>query len=131
MTTTIEHLSGNALLLTIDTDLTEDQNLRDTVQLVSAEMNARLDQAEAPQTVIVRDAENMRLNFSVLVQALGLTATRGQTAFFSHPNISQVFFVTRNNLVKIAATALSQTQYAGLRASVVPTLDEALEMLEP
>ena len=72
----------------------------------------------------------MRLNFSILVQALGLTATRGEKAFFAHPNIYQVIFVTRNNLVKVAATALSQAQYGGLKASVVSTLEEALAHLD-
>ena len=65
VTTTIERLSGKALLLTIDTDLTEAQNLQDTIKLVSADMNARLDQAEEPQTLVIQDAQHMRLNFRV------------------------------------------------------------------
>jgi len=129
VTTTIEQLSECVILLTIDTDLTEDQNMKEMIQSVSSDLNALLDRVDEPQTLIVQDAQKMRLNFSILVQALGMT-TRGEHSFFAHPNIHQVIFVTLNNLVKVAATALSQSQYGGLKASVAPTLEEALKMLD-
>jgi hypothetical protein len=128
--TTIERLSEQALLVTIDTDLTEGQNLKDMIQTLSAELNAQLDRAERPQTVLVQDAHQTRLNFSILIEALDLTTARGANAFFAHPNIDQVIFVTRNNLARITATILSQPQYGSLKASVAPTLEEALTMLD-
>jgi hypothetical protein len=128
--TTIEQLSERAILLTIDTDLATGENLRVMIKSVGARLNTLFDQAGEPQTLIIQDAHNMRLNFSILVEALGVTAARGESAFFAHDNLDQVIFVTRNNLVRVAATALSQREHGGLKASVVPTLEDALTLLD-
>lgn len=130
MATTIEQLSERAILLTIDTDLPDGQTLKEMIHSASVELNARLDRAEDEQSLVVQDAHQTRLNFSILVEALDLTTARGEGAFFAHPNIRQVIFVTRNNLARIAATALSKPEYGGVEATVVPTLEDALALLD-
>src|SRR6185295_14856525 len=74
------------------------------------------------------DLTEIRMNFGEMVQAMGLL-TRGDLASFVHPNLSQLIVVSTDNMIKIGAAALGQSQYGGRRAIVVPSMQDGLAVI--
>jgi hypothetical protein len=69
--------------------------------------------------------QDLKLSFGDFVQALAMS-TRGEMAFMRHPNIKEIYAIAEGSLVQMAARALTQAQYGGLRVTLCSSLDEAL-----
>ena len=105
-----------------------DFDLRVDTEPYLHEIQVMLDRMDGP-TVYISDLRGFELNFGDLT-ALMSVVTRGDTAVLKHPNLRNIILVASSNMIKLGVSALGQTQYGGLHASVVPTLEEALAAAE-
>jgi hypothetical protein len=121
MSYTVKKLPGEPILISV---MGEAYDIGRDASASAQQLLDLLETLDVP-VFLVADMREIRANFGDVVAGLG-AATRGEAAVFRHPNIREVVVVTTSDLLGMAAKALGQLQYGGLRASVFETLDEAL-----
>lgn len=83
-----------------------------------------LDAATSPARVLL-DLRALKMNFSDLVQGLGMTRSEGK--LFRHPNAAEFVIITTSSLLKLASEALAQVQYGERKVRVFSSPEEAVE----
>jgi len=81
-------------------------------------------EAQTEKVALITDARHIKITFSDIVEGLA-KITQGNI-LASHPNTGQIIVVSGSVLSRMAAKALSQSQYGGVSVLIFETVEEAL-----
>lgn len=121
MSATIKPVSGESLAIVT---YQEPFNPVEDLAYVQDELEHLLAQTGAPLQVVV-DLRQIDLDFSELVQSLGMTSSSSSAASSKSGQI-RLTFVGDSEMVKMAADAYGQAQYGGAEVDMFASLDQAL-----
>ncbi len=105
--------------------MNDDFTLKEDLPVSIQQVGEILDSVETPHCFII-DATKLKMKFGDMVMG-GAIVTRGDSAVFKHPNLTQLVVVTTSDLIETVAKAYSQAQYGSLSVRVFGSLDEAVE----
>ncbi|MGF1503884.1 MAG: hypothetical protein ACFB51_01915 [Anaerolineae bacterium] len=106
-------------------EVSTDFDPRSDLQPLLAELDAAFAAMDGPFYYIANIGES-KWNFAQVVQALGQVAGSNAAMLLRNPHLRETLVVVHSDLIELGVRALSQTQYGGLRAHLMDSVEEAL-----
>jgi hypothetical protein len=117
----IRWLPGEQIIVEV---IHDDFNIHDDTVPGNLATIAILDTATCAVPYIL-DLTELRITFADMVSVL-VEITRGASSPAGHPYLMELIMVTQNGIIRVAASAMAQSQYGRVKTRVFTTMDEAL-----